>query len=107
MRRARSGRLRRHIAFSGMKDGYTDIYVWDLEKKTLRRLTADIAHDDKPSFSPSGKWIAFESDRPAAAMPPGSETFDASAIARPRTAESCRTSAGSSTPAAISAVYSP
>ena len=42
-----------------------------------------------------------------AAMPPGSETLDASAIARPRTADSCRNSAGSSAPAASSAVYSP
>ena len=52
------------IAFSGMQDGLTDIYVWDLEKKSLQRLTHDLALDDKPVFSPSGKWIAFETDRP-------------------------------------------
>lgn len=59
----------RYLTFSGMKDGYTDIYVWDLKKGELRRLTSDIAHDDKPVFSPSGKWIAFESDRPASVVP--------------------------------------
>ncbi|MDQ3002145.1 MAG: hypothetical protein M3Y08_12910 [Fibrobacterota bacterium] len=53
----------RYLTFSGMKDGLTDIYVWDLEKSTLKRLTHDMAHDDHPVFSPSGKWIAFESDR--------------------------------------------
>lgn len=59
----------RYIAFSGMKDGFADIYVWDLKKESLRRLTRDIAHDDKPVFSPSGKWIAFETDRPAPRVP--------------------------------------
>ncbi len=53
----------RYIAFSGLQEGLTDIYVWDLQAKSLRRLTHDIAHDDKPAFSPSGNWIAFESDR--------------------------------------------
>jgi Tol biopolymer transport system component len=54
----------RKIAFSGMQDGLTDIYVWDLEKGVLQQLTHDLAHDDKPVFSPSGRWIAFETDRP-------------------------------------------
>ncbi len=58
----------KNIAFSGMQEGLTDIYVWDLEKKVLQRLTHDLAHDDKPNFSPSGKWIAFESDRPNSNM---------------------------------------
>lgn len=56
------------IAFSGMKEGLTDIYVWDLEKGTLQQLTHDLANDDKPVFSPSGKWIAFETDRPDASI---------------------------------------
>ena len=54
------------IVFSGMQDGLTDIYVWDLVKASLTQLTHDLAHDDKPVFSPSGKWIAFETDRPDA-----------------------------------------
>ncbi len=58
----------RYIAFSGMKDGLTDIYVWDLNRNELLQLTHDLAHDDHPVFSPSGKWIAFESDRRNATM---------------------------------------
>lgn len=58
----------RYIAFSGMREGLTDIYVWDLEKNSLRQLTHDLAHDDKPVFSPSGKWIAFETDRSSAVV---------------------------------------
>lgn len=56
------------IAFSAQKDGFTDIYVHELESGETRRLTADVAHDDRPVFSPSGKWIVFESDRPSAAF---------------------------------------
>jgi Tol biopolymer transport system component len=59
----------KHIAFSGQKDGFTDVYVVDLDDPrpdAARRLTADVATDDRPVFSPSGKWIVFESDRPSA-----------------------------------------
>ncbi len=58
----------RYIAFSGMQGGLTDIYVWDLEKSSVRQLTHDLALDDKPVFSPSGRWIAFETDRRNSAM---------------------------------------
>ena len=56
----------KRIAFSGQKDGFTDIYVYDLAADSATRLTRDVAYDDRPVFSPSGKWIVFESDRPSA-----------------------------------------
>ena len=60
----------KHIAFSGHKDGFTDIYIYDLDADSARRLTFDQAHDDKPVFSPSGRWIAFETDRPGVGAAP-------------------------------------
>ncbi|HKP98578.1 MAG TPA: hypothetical protein VJ385_22800 [Fibrobacteria bacterium] len=51
------------LVFNGIKDGKSDLFLWDLEKKSLTRLTDDIAVDQNPVFSPSGQWIAFESDR--------------------------------------------
>ncbi|MBW8888247.1 MAG: PD40 domain-containing protein [Fibrobacteres bacterium] len=67
----------RYIAFSGMRDGLTDIYVWDLREGKLIQLTHDLAHDDHPVFSPSGKWIAFESDRRNAIVrPPSANPLD-------------------------------
>jgi Tol biopolymer transport system component len=56
----------KYIAFSGQRDGFADLYVYDLAADSARRLTHDIANDDKPVFAPSGKWIVFESDRPNA-----------------------------------------
>lgn len=66
----------KRIAFSGHKDGFTDIYVYELEADSARRLTFDQAHDDKPVFSPSGRWIAFETDRPGPATDGGPTPFD-------------------------------
>ncbi|MDB5051627.1 MAG: domain protein beta Propeller, partial [Fibrobacteres bacterium] len=51
------------IVFNGIKDGMSDLFLWNLETKTLTQLTNDVAVDQNPVFSPSGQWIAFESDR--------------------------------------------
>jgi len=63
------------LAFSASQAGLTDLYVFDLEKNRTTRLTHDLAHDDKPVFSPSGKYLAFESDRPAADWVPEGDTL--------------------------------
>lgn len=50
------------VAFVGLKDGYSDIYICDLRSKTLERLTYDIYEDKTPVFAE--KQIIFVSDRP-------------------------------------------
>jgi len=52
-----------HIAFSGLKNGYSDIYLYDLKTKTLTQLTHDSYSDYHPSFSRDGKKIVFSTDR--------------------------------------------
>lgn len=47
------------IAFSY----HGDIWVADGNGDNARRLTAHVARDTFPRFSPDGKWIAFNSDR--------------------------------------------
>ena len=54
----------RRIAFVGLKDGFSDIFVYDLTSDELARKTADIYEDRDPSFSASGDTILFVSDRP-------------------------------------------
>lgn len=51
------------IAFVGMKAPQSDIYVYDLDSKTLTNLTDDIFSDSDPAFSSDGKTIYFSSDR--------------------------------------------
>ncbi len=47
------------IAFSY----HGDIWIAGPDGSHARRLTAHIAHDTFPRFSPDGQWVAFNSDR--------------------------------------------
>ncbi|HEY2824651.1 MAG TPA: hypothetical protein VGI83_03810, partial [Gemmatimonadales bacterium] len=40
-----------------------DIWTADADGSNARRLTANVARDFGPRFSPDGQWIAFTSNR--------------------------------------------
>jgi tricorn protease len=42
---------------------HDDIWVADSNGANPRRLTANVAREGRPRFSPDGRWIAFESNR--------------------------------------------
>lgn len=51
---------RREVPFH---DRWSDIYIQDLEKATVLRLTQNEADDGSPSVVSSGKWMLFTSNR--------------------------------------------
>ena len=51
------------IAFTGMHQGITDLFVYDLQNNRLRQLTNDAFSDVQPAWSPDGRRIAFSTDR--------------------------------------------
>jgi Tol biopolymer transport system component len=53
----------RYVAFSAITGGLTDLYIYDLEAESLRRMTNDAYADLQPAWSPDGSRIAFVTDR--------------------------------------------
>lgn len=51
------------LAFVGIKNGRSDIYVYELSTKQLTNLTDDVFSDADPSWSADGKSVFFSSDR--------------------------------------------
>jgi len=54
------GRL---VAFSATKGGFSDLFLYDLDRDTLRQITSDAFADLHPAWSPDGSRIAFATDR--------------------------------------------
>jgi len=51
------------ILFSGLAGGFTDLFLYDLDRGKTRRLTNDEYAELQPAWSPDGKEIAFVTDR--------------------------------------------
>ena len=51
------------VAFAALSGGLTDLYVYDLQTDSLRRLSNDAYADLEPAWSPDGRKIAFVTDR--------------------------------------------
>lgn len=51
------------VAFSGLKNGHSDLYIYNLSSKKLTQLTDDMYSDYHPSFSRDGKKLVFSTDR--------------------------------------------
>lgn len=50
------------IAFAGILNNQSDIFLYDLDSGKITNLTGDKYYDGSPVFSPDGKWIVYSSD---------------------------------------------
>jgi hypothetical protein len=53
----------RYIAFSGLANGFSDLFLYDLQADSVRRLTNDAYADLQPAWSPDGQRLVFSTDR--------------------------------------------
>jgi Tol biopolymer transport system component len=51
------------VVFSATRGGWSDLYVYDLERASLRQITSDAFADLQPAWAPDGARIAFVTDR--------------------------------------------
>ena len=52
-----------NVAFSGLVDGHSDLYTYNLVTKKLTQLMNDVYSDYQPNYSRDGKYIVFSTDR--------------------------------------------
>ncbi|HYC86574.1 MAG TPA: tolB protein precursor, partial [Chryseosolibacter sp.] len=58
-----------NIVLTGMTNGESNLFVYNLRSKKLVQLTDDWYSDLHPQWSPDGKFVVFVSDRPAGGRP--------------------------------------
>ncbi|MEJ2665211.1 MAG: peptidase S9, partial [Spirochaetia bacterium] len=57
------------LAIAGSSDGTSDLYLYNLASRELKRLTSDIYADLQPAWSPDGAAIAFVTNRGGNSFP--------------------------------------
>ena len=57
------------IAFTGMREGLTDLYTYSLQTKELTQLTDDAYSDIHPAWAPDNRRIVFSTDRFSTDLP--------------------------------------
>ncbi len=50
------------IAYTGIKDGQTDLYLYDLNEKTYEKLTSDAFSNFQAKWQPDGKGLFYVTD---------------------------------------------
>lgn len=51
------------IVVSGLMEGKSDLYQFNIKDETVKNLTNDDFSDIQPTWSPDGQWLYFVSDR--------------------------------------------
>lgn len=49
------------IAYTSRRNGFWDIYVFNLKNGSSIRVTDSLAYDGNPTWAPDGQWLAYES----------------------------------------------
>ncbi len=52
----------KRLAFRGLLNGQADLWMVDLGTDSVSRITDDLADDDEPTFSPSGRFLAWSTE---------------------------------------------
>ncbi|MBN1576126.1 MAG: PD40 domain-containing protein [Chitinispirillaceae bacterium] len=71
---SRNGSL---LVFSGVDNGRSDLFLYDLKHDSLRQLTRSVACESDPRFSPNGKFIIFSIEDTSGRLPDGRSPYGA------------------------------
>ncbi len=58
----------KYIAFNGLVEGVTDLFLYELDTRKVTNLTKDRYSYIHASWSPDGRYLAFATDRPQTAQ---------------------------------------
>ncbi len=65
----------KYIALTGMRDGVSDIFLYETVTGQIRQLTHDNFANLQPSWSPDGRYLAFVTDKPLQGQNAGSSPY--------------------------------